>query len=118
MIPDAAPDRGRKLLDRVRHVLPHDTVREVRMFGVTAVVVDGAMVVAVHPDGSLLIRVDPAEDAALLERPDAARAEMGTGRSMGAGWIRVAASALETDEGLDGWLRPAVDFNGRSGAGR
>jgi hypothetical protein len=74
------------------------------------------MAVAAHRDGSLLLRVDPAEDAALLERPHARRAEMGTGRSMGAGWIRVGASAVETDEGLRDWLQPVIRFLGPAGA--
>jgi TfoX/Sxy family transcriptional regulator of competence genes len=107
---DVCPDPVRELLDRVRRAFPHDRLREVRMFGVTAVMVNDAMAVAVHRDGSLLVRVDPAEDAALLERPHASRAEMGPRRSMGAGWIRVAASALETDQGLDDWLQPALRF--------
>ncbi len=49
------------------------------MFGVIAIMVDDAMAVAVHKDGSLLVHVDPAEDASLLQSPDASRAEMGAG---------------------------------------
>jgi TfoX/Sxy family transcriptional regulator of competence genes len=110
MTSDGRPSAARHLLDRVRNAFPPDQLREVRMFGVTAVMVNDVMTVAAHRDGSLLVRVDPAEDASLLERPDASRAEMGTGRSMGAGWIRVGASALETDQGLSGWLEPAIRF--------
>jgi hypothetical protein len=114
--PAASPDPARQLLDRVRHAFPHDRLREVRMFGVIAVMADDAMAVAVHRDGSLLVRVDPAEDAALLERPHAGRAEMGTGRSMGKGWIRVGANAVETDQGLSDWLQPVIRFLGSAGA--
>jgi TfoX/Sxy family transcriptional regulator of competence genes len=113
---EASPDPARELLDRVKHAFPHERLREVRMFGVTAVMADDAMAVAVHRDGSLLVRVDPAEDAALLQRPHASRAEMGTGRSMGEGWIRVGASALETDQGLSDWLQPVIRFLGSAGA--
>lgn len=77
------------------------------MFGAVAIMLDDAMAVAVHKDGGLLVRVDPAEDAQLLERPGAARAEMGAGRSMGEGWIRVDASALESNAELSGWLDAA-----------
>jgi len=69
---------------------------------------DDAMAVSMHKDGSLLVRVDPAEDAWLLESPDASRAEMGVGRSMGEGWIRVEARALRSDAALVGWLEAAT----------
>lgn len=78
------------------------------MFGVRALMVAGAMVVAAHKDGSLLVRVDPAEDPALVEQPGAARAEMGNGRSMGTGWIRVQSAALQDDRALTGWVEAAL----------
>lgn len=78
------------------------------MFGVLALMFEDAMAVAVHKDGSLLVRVDPAEDADLLREPDASRAEMGTGRPMGEGWIRVEARALRSDATLVGWLGAAT----------
>ena len=108
MTPVAAGDQARELIDRIRASLPGGQVREVHMFGVIAVMVDDAMAVAVRKDGSLLVRVDPAEDACLLENPDASRAEMGAGRSMGEGWIRVKARALRSDAALVGWLEAAT----------
>lgn len=51
----------RELVDRVRELLPDHPVREVRMFGAVAVMLDDSMAVAAHQDGSLLVRVDPAE---------------------------------------------------------
>jgi len=101
-------DPSRALIDRIRPLLPDQHVREVRMFGVLALMVDHAMAVAVHRDGSLLVRVEPTEDADLLRAPDASRAEMGTGRSMGEGWIRVEARALRSDTALAGWLEAAI----------
>ena len=97
---DAAGEQARELLDRVRALLPGRQVREVRMFGVVALMVDDAMAVAAHKDGSLLVRIDPVEDARLLENPGATRAEMGAGRSMGAGWVRVEARGLHGDPAL------------------
>lgn len=104
----AGGDQARTLLDRVRSLQPDQNPREVRMFGVLALMVDDAMTVAAHKNGSLLVRVDPAEDAALLQQPGAARAEMGTGRSMGKGWIRVDGSVLENDATLQPWLEAAM----------
>jgi TfoX/Sxy family transcriptional regulator of competence genes len=80
------------------------------MFGVVAVMVHDAMAVAVHKDGSLLVRVDPAEDSRLLEDPHASRPEMGAGRSMGEGWIRVDAKALSSDAALAQWLECATRY--------
>ena len=72
-----AHDPARALLDRVHAALAQDHLREVRMFGVTAVMIDNAMAVATHTDGSLLVRVDPDEDATLLNHPHAQRARDG-----------------------------------------
>ena len=80
------------------------------MFGALAVMVDDAMAVAVHKDGSLLVRVDPAEDPRLLKEPQASPAEMGAGRSMGAGWIRVEPQGLTTDAALARWLECALRY--------
>lgn len=85
-----------ELIDRIRPLLSGRQLREVRMLGVVALMVDGAMALAVHKDGSLLVRVDPTQDADLLGNPDASRAEMGAGRSMGEGWIRVEARPCRT----------------------
>ncbi len=107
MRPAPASEKARELIDRIQTWLPGGQLREVRMFGVIAIMVDDAMAVAVHKDGSLLVRVDPAEDLRLLENPDASRAEMGAGRSMGEGWIRVEARALRSNAALTGWLAAA-----------
>ncbi|MDN5761308.1 MAG: TfoX/Sxy family protein [Microlunatus sp.] len=110
MTPRPADSPSRELLDRIKPLLPDQPSREVRMFGVLALMVDDTMAVAVHKDGSLLVRVDPAEDANLLGNPGATRAEMGTGRSMGAGWIRVDAPALRSDPALVGWIEAATRY--------
>lgn len=98
------------MLDRVHALLAGESVREVRMFGAVALMVDDAMAVAVHKDGSLLVRVDPDDDAQLLEDPAATRAEMGAGRSMGAGWIHVDVAGLADDEVLAGWVECATRY--------
>lgn len=111
MTPAVAADRARELVDRIRAYLPGGQVREVRMFGAIAIMVDDAMAVAVHKDGGLLVRVDPADDARLLEKPEASRAEMGAGRSMGPGWIRVEPPALHDDTALAEWLTAATGYH-------
>lgn len=113
MTPSADWNQARQLVDRIRASLPGRHLREVRMFGAIAIMVDDSMAVAVQKDGGLLVRVDPADDARLLEQPDASRAEMGAGRSMGPGWIRVAPPALDSDATLAGWLATATGYLAR-----
>lgn len=107
MTPPPASDASRALIDRISSLLPGRQLREVRMFGVLALMVDGAMAVAAHKDGSLLVHVDPTEDAQLLQHQEASRAKMGAGRSMGEGWIRVEATALHSNAALTSWLEAA-----------
>ncbi|MCR2783953.1 MULTISPECIES: TfoX/Sxy family protein [unclassified Microbacterium] len=107
-------DDRRALLDRIVRLLPGGSIREVAMFGAIAVMFDEAMLVAVNGDGSLLVRVAPEADAALLHRGGAARAEMGTGRSMGIGWIRVTGNTISGDAELALWLEHALRRRGRA----
>jgi TfoX/Sxy family transcriptional regulator of competence genes len=96
----------RQLLDEIRALITEGRIREIPMFGAVAVMVDDAMAVAVNKDGSLLVRVDPSEDEALLLEADATRAEMGKGREMGPGWLRV---DLRGDSSrLEHWVTAAL----------
>ncbi|HYJ49108.1 MAG TPA: TfoX/Sxy family protein [Microbacterium sp.] len=101
-------DETRALLDRIERRLPDRPVREVSMFGAIAVMVDDSMVVAVNKDRSLLVRVDSADDEELSRRSEATRAEMGAGRSMGPGWLRISEHAIAADDALDFWIQAAL----------
>jgi TfoX/Sxy family transcriptional regulator of competence genes len=107
-----------ELADRVRHALADRThVREVRMFGGLALMVDDRMLVCVSGGGSdLLVRVAPDRDAELVTKPGAQRAQMGANRSMGPGWIAVDRRALASDDDLRYWVHVALDFHAQ-GAG-
>ena len=96
----------RELLDRISGLIPRGRIREIAMFGAVAVMLDDAMLVAVNRNLSLLVRVAREEDDQLLREADAARAVMGTGREMGAGWLRVAPGPDPAR--LDFWLRAAL----------
>ncbi|PID36043.1 MAG: hypothetical protein CR993_06700 [Rhodobacterales bacterium] len=104
-----------QLCARIRNTLktPHP-VREVRMFGAIAFMVDERMVVAAHKNGDLLVRVDPQQSAALLCRDDTRQAEMGTGRAMGPGWL-VAEGPL-SEEQTAFWLGVAMTYHAQSGS--
>ncbi|MEU4622674.1 TfoX/Sxy family protein [Actinoplanes sp. NPDC023801] len=97
---------------RVRAALAGRQVREVKMFGGLAFMVDERMVVCVSAGGSdLLVRVSPDSDAQHLERPGAARAEMGRDRSMGKGWITVDKRAFADEKDFAYWMTAALSFH-------
>lgn len=83
------------------------------MFGGTAIMLEETMLVSVGRDGSLLVRVDPEDHAALLGRAAARPAVMGKDRPMGPGWLTVEARGLQSDDLLIGWLEIALAFHSR-----
>lgn len=79
-----------------------DAVTEKRMFGGLAFLVHGHMAVCASGTGGLLVRVDPATSALLVEQQGVERMVMG-GREMD-GWLRVATAQLEDDAALRSWV--------------
>lgn len=100
------------MADRVREALAGRTVREVRMFGGLAFMVENKLAVSVGPAADLLIRATPEEYDGLLER-GAVPAMMGPDRHMGRRWVVVPAERLD-DAGLDFWLEVAIAAGQRS----
>ncbi|WP_235857141.1 TfoX/Sxy family protein [Occultella glacieicola] len=100
------------LVQRVRELLVGEpSTREVSMFGGRAFMVAESMVVSAHRSGDLLVRVPAERHDELLARPGAEQAEMGTGRTMGPGWVTVSAATLESVADLSAWLDIALDHN-------
>ena len=93
------------LASRVRDLLAgEDGVTEQEMFGGLAFLVNGNMAVAASGQGGILVRVDPAESAQLVETTGAEEMVM-RGRSM-AGWLRVDPGQDELPE----WVERGVSF--------
>jgi TfoX/Sxy family transcriptional regulator of competence genes len=95
------------LADRIRVAIGNAVdvnglVTEKRMFGGLAFLLGGNMAVAASGQGGLMLRVDPEETETLLAQPHAAPMEM-RGREM-AGWLRVGAAGVESDEDLRRWV--------------
>jgi hypothetical protein len=100
-----------ELVERVRAALARErSMREVSMFGGRSVMVREKMVVSALKGGDLLVRVPVERHDQLLDRPGSSQAEMGEARSMGPGWIQVAAASLD-DDGLRFWITVALDHN-------
>lgn len=108
----------KELADRIREALAAERdVREVKMFGSLAFMVNGNMVVTAGAEGRLMVRCDPDRAEELLTRRGADWAEM-RGKRMGKGWIVVEAPGIDADEDLDSWMAEALDFNRKvSGSG-
>ena len=100
------------LAERLRALIADEPVqREVSMFGGRSFMVNEKMIVSAGKDGSLLVRVAAEDHDRLLEQPGAEQAEMGTGRTMGPGWITVAADHLVDEASLALWLSIALSCN-------
>ncbi|WP_432560320.1 TfoX/Sxy family protein [Granulicoccus sp. GXG6511] len=111
------PTDAAELANRIRAALStRDGVREVRMFGALCFMLDGKILVGTMSDGSLLVRIDPERNATLQERPGTSTPEMGRGRSMGPGWLRVEPALVDDD--LDFWIDEAIAFNPRAKSSR
>jgi TfoX/Sxy family transcriptional regulator of competence genes len=97
------------LANRIRElVLSEDGVREQRMFGGLAFLIDGNMSVAASGQGGLMLRVDPAQTDALLRKPHARPFEM-RGREM-QGWLRVDDEGLRTKRQLQAWVERGISY--------
>jgi hypothetical protein len=98
-----------ELADRIREVVGGEAgLREQRMFGGLAFMINGNMAVAASGQGGLLLRVDPEQTDALAEDPVAERFVM-RGREMN-GWLRVDVDADAPDPELRRWIAHGVAY--------
>jgi hypothetical protein len=111
----AAPSRregagfDEHLAERIRDVLAElgvEDVREQRMFGGLAFLVDGHMAVAASREGGLLLSIEPADQDA-LQRRSHTRPMIMRGREL-AGWLRVDAAGVRTRRQLVPWVKRGV----------
>jgi TfoX/Sxy family transcriptional regulator of competence genes len=97
------------LADRIRSLVSaEEGLEEKKMFGGLAFLTGGNMAVAASGQGGLLVRVDPAESARLVETTPAEEMEM-RGRTM-AGWLRLESADVEADGELAAWVERGVAF--------
>ena len=97
------------LAERLREILAAEPgLRERRMFGGLAFLINGHLAVSASGRGGLLLRVDPARTDELVAPPRIGRFEM-RGREMD-GWLRVDAEAVGTDADLERWTALGVDY--------
>jgi TfoX/Sxy family transcriptional regulator of competence genes len=97
------------LANRIRELMAGEAdVTEKRMFGGLAFLVSGNMSVAASGQGGLMVRVDPDQTEALIQKPHARPFEM-RGREM-QGWLRVDPEGVRTKRQLEPWVRRGVTY--------
>ena len=102
-----AYDEG--LAARIRDLVSGEGgVTERKMFGGLAFLVNGNMAVAASGQGGILVRVDPAESAQLVETTPAEEMVM-RGRAM-SGWLRLSSDDVAGEADLSGWVERGVAF--------
>lgn len=99
------------LANRIRELLGCQRgVREQRMFGGLAFLLNGNMAVAASGRGGLLVRVAPHDTEKLVQRAHVETMVMG-GRAM-RGWLHVGPGGVQTKRQLQAWVTRAFAFAG------
>lgn len=97
------------LAERIRALTGDDpAVREQRMFGGLAFLVNGNMAVAASGQGGLMVRVSAEQSDELVESTSARLMEMGS-RPM-RGWLRVDETDVATAEALRTWVERGTTY--------
>lgn len=98
-----------ELADRIRaRIGDRPNVREQKMFGAIAFMLDGNMLVAPMKGGALLCRVGKDAYNEALKLPGAAPMVM-KGRTM-SGFVQVSGDVLESEDALNDWIARAERF--------
>jgi len=97
------------LANRIRELIAAEPdVTEKKMFGGLAFLIGGNMSVAASGQGGLMLRCDPEQTGALLEKPHAKPFEMRGGEMQG--WLRVDDEGIGTKRQLEPWVRIGVAY--------
>jgi TfoX/Sxy family transcriptional regulator of competence genes len=100
-----------KLAARIRELIGAEPgVTETKMFGGLAFLVNGNMAVAASGQGGIMVRADPAESDALVEKTSAELVVM-RGKPM-RGWLRVGTEELRTKRELAKWVEIGAGYAG------
>jgi len=98
-----------RLAERIRDLVRDEAgLTERRMFGGLAFLIDGHLAASASSQGGMLLRVDPADTADLVDEPLVGRFEM-RGRAMD-GWLRVDPEAVDSEDELRGWVSRGVAY--------
>ena len=97
------------LAARIRELVSDEPgLTERKMFGGLAFLIGGNMAVAASGQGGILVRVDPDESDALIEKTTAHHMVM-RGKPM-RGWLRVDPEHLRARDELAGWVKVGMTY--------
>lgn len=97
------------LAERIRDLIREDpAVREQKMFGGLAFLINGNMAVAASGGGGMMVRVSPEQSDELVESSSARLMEMGS-RSM-RGWLRVDEADVTSADALRTWVDRGTSY--------
>ena len=97
-----------EMAGRIRELLAgEDNMRETKMFGGLAFLVNGNMAISASGRGGVMLRANPAES----DKHIAAGAELMEmrGKAM-AGWLRVASDSVKTKAQLQKWVKVGAGY--------
>lgn len=99
------------LAERIRQALaPLASVKEQKMFGGIAFMVNGKMCVGAYSGGDMMVRCDPDMADELITKKGARQAEM-KGKPMAKGWLLIGSEGTTSPQDFGYWIRVALDFN-------
>ena len=99
------------LAERLRAAITKDTrVRERKMFGGLAFLLDGNFAISAYKDGGLMIRCS-GEDWQAFCSEDGARPMLRKGAPV-SGWVRIAADAVRDEAPFCEWVRRGLAYAG------
>ena len=97
------------LAERVRAAIAKDAgVRQRKMFGGLAFLLNGNFAISAYKDGGLMIRCS-GEDWQAFCSEDGARPMLRNGAPV-SGWVLIAADAVRDDASLSRWIRRGLAF--------
>lgn len=103
------PDTPADLASRLRRLIGGlPDITEKRMFGSTAFLLEGHILIAARPNGSALVQVGKERNSEALARPGASQMVM-RGNDM-VGFVEVAPEALGTEAALLDWIALAEPY--------
>ena len=95
---------GEILTDRIRQALAHlSSVKEQRMIGGLAFMVNGKLCVGVYSGGEMMVRCDPQMTDELLTKKGTRRGEM-RGKLMTKGWLLINPEGIAGENDFDYWI--------------
>lgn len=105
-----------KLTDRVREaLLSQAALIEKKMFRGIAIMLNDKLLASTGDD-ELMVRIDPALNDDVLERPGTRNMIM-KGKTL-KGWVYVKEEELKSKKALEYWLNLALSFNGKAKASK